>query len=427
MTLLIKNGRVVDPVTNTDDTRDILIDKGKIADIKTKINTKAQKTIDATGLVVAPGFIDMHVHLREPGQEDKETIRTGSKAAAKGGFTSVACMPNTSPVNDNAGITDFIVSEARKNAVVNVFPIAAVTRGQKGEQLTDMKDLQRAGAIAFSDDGYPVANNEVMRRALEYSSLLNTLIIDHCEDKNLSGDGVMHEGFYSFTYGLNGIPSSSEEVMVSRNMVLAKYSKARVHIAHLSVKGAAELIRIAKKKNIPLTAEVTPHHLLLTDESLKTYDTNLKMNPPLRSKEDVKALIKAMKDGIIDVLATDHAPHTEDDKAVEFDRAPFGIIGLESAVPLMVDRFVHTGIISLSRFIQMISTNPARILGLVNKGKISPGSDADLTILNLDKNIVIDADSFESKSKNCPFHGWELKGCPEITIVRGKIAYPFKN
>jgi len=427
VTILIKNGRVVDPATNTDDKRDILIYRGKIADIKKTIITKAPKTIDATGLVVAPGFIDMHVHLREPGQKDKETIRTGSRAAAKGGFTSVACMPNTVPVNDSPGITETIISEAKKSAIVNVFPIAAVTKGLKGEQLTDMKDLQKAGAIAFSDDGFPVANNEVMRRALESSNLLNTLIIDHCEDKDLSGRGVMHLGLYSKSYGLDGIPASSEEVMVSRNIVLAKYANARVHIAHLSVKGAADLIRMAKRKGIRITAEVTPHHLLLTDESLHTHDTNLKMNPPLRSREDVNAMIKALKDGIIDVLVTDHAPHTANDKALEIKQAPFGIIGLETAVPLLLDRFVRTDIISLSHFIQMISVNPAQILGLGNKGKICIGADADLTLLNLNKDFVVDVNTFESKSKNSPFHGWELKGCAETTIVQGKIVYPFTN
>ncbi|MFC2163488.1 dihydroorotase [Acidobacteriota bacterium] len=427
MTILIKNGRLVDPVSNTEDKRDILIEKGKIAQVENTISTKADKTIDATDLVVAPGFIDMHVHLREPGHEKKETIRTGARAAAKGGFTSVACMPNTSPINDSPEITKFILDEAQKSAIVNVFPIAAVTKGLKGEQLTDMRELQKAGAIAFSDDGMPVANNEVMRRALESSNLLNTLIIDHCEDKDLSGSGVMHLGLYSNSYGLDGIPAASEEVMVSRNIVLAKYANSRVHIAHLSVEGAADLVRMAKGKGIRITAEVTPHHLLLTDESLLTHDSNMKMNPPLRSQEDVDAMIKALKDGVIDVLVTDHAPHSEDDKAVEISKAPFGIIGLETAVPLLLDRFVRTNIISLSHFVQMISSNPARILGLENKGRICIGADADLTLLNLSRDFIVDINSFESKSKNSPFHGWELKGCPEMTIVQGKIVYPFTN
>jgi len=423
--LLIKNGRVVDPQSQTDDLLDVLIDNGKIVDINKNIKTKAQRSLDAAGLVVAPGFIDMHVHLREPGQENKETIYTGAKAAAKGGFSSIACMPNTLPVNDSLSVTDYIVSEAQKNAVVNVFPIAAVTKGLKGEELTDMAGLTKAGAIAFSDDGQPVFNNEVMRRALEYSKLFNTLIIDHCEDKELSSNGVMHEGRYSELFGLKGIPSSAEEIMVSRNIRLSEQTDVPIHIAHLSVKGAAALIRDAKKNKIKVTAEVSPHHLLLEDVSIQNYDTNLKMNPPLRSRSDVKAMVQAMRDGIIDVIATDHAPHTLDDKAVEFDRAPFGVIGMETAVSLILDRFVHPEIITLSRFIEMISLNPARILGLNSKGKIVPGMDGDLTLLDLNKDTVVDVNTFESKSRNCPFDGWKLKGCAVKTIVHGNIVYPF--
>lgn len=427
MKILIKNGRVVDPASQTDDQLDVLIDNGIISEINNNIKTKAQKSIDATDLVVAPGFIDMHVHLREPGQENKETIRTGARAAAKGGFTSIACMPNTSPVNDNLGVTDFIVSEAQKNAAVNVFPIAAVTKGLKGEELTDMADLTKAGAIAFSDDGQPVFNNEVMRRALEYSKLMDTLIIDHCEDKALSRNGVMHEGRHSYRFGLRGIPGVSEEIMVSRNILLSEKTDVPIHIAHLSVKGAAALIRNAKRKKIKVTAEVTPHHLLLEDASLKNYDTNLKMNPPLRSRSDVKAMVKAMRDGIIDVIATDHAPHTPDEKAVEFDQAPFGVIGMETAVSLILDRFVHTQTITLSRFIEMISLNPARILGLKNKGRIAAGTDGDLTLLDLNKDIIVDVNTFESKSRNCPFDGWKLRGCPVKTIVKGNVVYPFNE
>lgn len=422
---MIKNGRVVDPASQTDDKLDILIENGIIANIKKDIQTKVQKSIDATDLVVAPGFIDMHVHLREPGQENKETIRTGARAAAKGGFTSIACMPNTTPVNDNLGVTDFIVSRARKNAAVNVFPIAAVTKGLKGEELTDMADLKKAGAIAFSDDGQPVLNSEVMRRALEYSKFLDTLIIDHCEDKALSLDGVMNEGRHSYLLGLKGIPTSSEEIMVFRNILLSEKIDVPIHIAHLSVKGAAALIRNAKRKNIKVTTEVTPHHLLLEDAFLKNYDTNFKMKPPLRSRSDVKAMVRAMRDGVIDVIATDHAPHTPDEKAVEFDKAPFGVIGTETAVSLILDRFVHTQTITLSRFIEMISLNPARILGLKNKGRIATGTDGDLTLLDLNKDTIVDVNTFESKSRNCPFNGWELKGCPVKTIVRGNIVYPF--
>jgi len=423
--LLIKNGRVIDPASGTDETLDILIDKGKIADIKAKIDIDKIKILDASRLVVAPGFIDMHTHLREPGQEHKETIKTGSLAAAKGGFTSILCMPNTEPVNDNRGVTEYIFSEAKKEALVNVFPVASISKGQKGAELTDMADLVDAGAVAFSDDGQPVQNNQLMRRTLEYSKLLNTLIIDHCEDKNLSQGGVMHEGYYSYLLGLKGIPASSEEIMVARDIILSGKADARLHIAHLSVKGAVNLVREAKKNKIKITTEATPHHLLLDDSYLETYDTNLKVNPPLRSKEDVQALTEAIREGTVDVIATDHAPHSPDEKDVEFDEAPFGINGLETAVSLLLDKLVNKKVISLKRFIEMISTSPAKILGFENKGKICIGADADLTILNLYKEIVVDVSKFKSKSRNNPFHDWKLKGTPAITIVGGKIVYPF--
>jgi dihydroorotase len=421
--LLIKNGRVIDPASNVDDTLDILVDRGKIAEISPQIEGESIKILDASRMVVAPGFIDMHAHLREPGQEDKETIKSGSLAAAKGGFTTIACMPNTNPVNDSRGVTEFIVSEARRNAVVNVLPIAAVTRGLNGEEITDMNDLQEAGAIAFSDDGHPIENSLVMRRALEYSRLLDALIIDHCEDRNLSAEGIMHEGITSLKLGIKAIPASSEEIMVARDIILAKETKAKVHIAHLSVKGAVDLLKFAKQQGIKITAEVTPHHLVLTDASLESFSTNLKVNPPLRSEQDIEALIDAIKEGWIDAFATDHAPHTPDDKDVELDKAPFGINGLETAVPLLLDRLVNKNILSLDKFIAMISTNPARILGLDNKGKISVGCDADLTILKLKKDVTVDTSQFLSKSRNSPFNGWKLKGAPVMTIVGGKIVY----
>lgn len=424
MKLLIKNGRVVDPASGTDDTLDILIEKGKIAEIQPKINTAGAKIIDALRLVVAPGFIDLHTHLREPGQEDKETIRTGSLAAAKGGFTSICCMPNTDPVNDNRGVTEYIISEAKKSAVVNVFPVAALSHGQKGEELSDMADLVDAGAVAFSDDGHPVQNSNLMRRALEYSKLFNTLIVDHCEEINLSEGGLMHEGHYSYLLGLKGIPASSEEIMVARDIILAESADARLHIAHISTKGALYFLREAKKRKIKVTAEATPHHLILDDSCLETYDTNLKVNPPIRGKEDVKALVGAVKEGIIDVIATDHAPHTPDDKDVEFDRAPFGINGLETAVSLVLDKLVNKNIISLNKFIEMISTTPARIIGLENKGKIKVGADADFTLLNLFQEIVVNVSGFKSKSRNNPFHNWKLKGTPVMTIVGGRVVYP---
>ncbi len=423
MKILIKNGRVIDPSSGIDETLDILIEKGKIVDVKAKIEDKQAKVIDATRLIVAPGFIDMHVHLREPGREDKETIETGSKAAARGGFTTICCMPNTNPVNDNRGVTEYIISEAKRKAVVNVYPIAAVSIGSRGKELTDMVDLKDAGAIAFSDDGQPVSDSNLMRRALEYSKLMDTPIIDHCEDKSLSQKGVMNEGYYSYLFGLAGIPSASEEVMVARDLILAEKTNAKLHIAHISTKGSIEFLRIAKEKGVRVSAEVTPHHLILTDSCLATYDTNLKVNPPLRSENDVEALRDALRDGLIDAIATDHAPHTEDEKNVEFDYAPFGINGLETAVSLILHHFVNKGIISIQKCVELFSTNPASILGLKNKGKIQIGGDADITILNLHKEIIVDKNKFQSKSRNTPFHGWKLRGTPVMTIVNGKIVW----
>jgi len=425
--LLIKNGRVIDPSSRTDETLDILIERGKIADIKAKIRIEGIKIIDASRLVVVPGLIDMHTHLREPGQEEKETIRTGAQAAAKGGFTSIACMPNTNPVNDNRGVTEYILSEAKKKAVVHVFPVAAITKSLKGYELTDMADIKDAGAIAFSDDGMPVHNSRVMRRALEYSKPLDTMIIDHCEDLNLSENGVMNEGYYSYLFGLPGIPSSSEEVMVARDIILAQKANCRIHIAHLSTKGSLRLVEQAKSQGIQISAEVTPHHLFLTDSMIETYDTNFKVNPPLRSQEDTEVLIKSVKKGIIDVFATDHAPHTPDEKAKEFDCAPFGINGLETAVPLFLDKLINKNIISLDRFVEMTSTTPARLLKLSNKGVLKKGADADITILNLHKEITVNVKEFRSRSQNNPFHGEKLKGCPVMTIVGGKIVYSDLN
>jgi len=421
--LLIKNGRVIDPASGTDETLDILIDKKKIAEIKTSINSPDAKVIDASRLVVAPGFIDMHVHLREPGQEYKETIRSGSLAAAKGGFTSIACMPNTEPINDRQEITTYIVAQAAREAVVNVFPIAAVTLGQKGNDLTEMSDLIKAGAVAFSDDGRSVASGQLMRRALEYVKQFDGLIIDHCEDPSLSAQGVAHEGTYSYRLGLKGIPAAAEETMVARDIILAEKVNARVHLAHMSTAGSVDLIRTAKNRKLKITSEVTPHHLVLDDSYLENYDPNLKVNPPIRGKKDVSALVKAIKDVIIEVFATDHAPHSVDDKTVEFDFAPFGIIGLETAVSLILDKLVKKEHISIHRAIEMFATNPANILQLNQKGKIAPGMDADLTILNLQKTVTVAANKFKSKSKNSPFNGWKLTGAPVFTIVGGKVVF----
>jgi dihydroorotase len=421
--LLIKNGRVIDPRSNLDDTLDILIDKGRIVDIKTKIRSDGAKEIDASRLVVAPGLIDMHVHLREPGYEYKETIKTGGSAAAAGGFTTIACMPNTKPVNDSRGVTKFIISQAKRDSPVNILPIAAITKASEGEVLTDMADLLEAGAAAFSDDGRPLMSSQTMRRALEYSKIFDSLIIDHCEDLTLTGPGVMNEGPNSYLFGLKGIPSTSEEVMVARDCILAGKAGSRIHIAHVSTRGTIEILDWAKSRDIRVTAEVTPHHLLLDDSAIKTFDTNLKMSPPLRSEDDVKALTAAVKSGLIDVFATDHAPHSPDEKDVEFDQAPNGIIGLETAVPLLLDRLVNRKIISLNQFVAMFSTKPAELLGLKNKGCIAVGADADLTLLNLHKSATVRASRFRSQGRNCPFNGWKLKGIPAYTIVGGKVVH----
>ncbi len=423
MKLLIKNGRVIDPSTGTDETLDILITEGKIASLNSRIEAPDAEVIDASRLVVAPGFIDMHVHLREPGEEHKEDIASASQAAARGGFTTICAMPNTKPPNDNRGVTEYLVSEAKKRAVVNIFPIAAITRGLAGQELTDMADLGEAGAVAFSDDGQPVANSLVLRRALEYSRFLGKLIIDHCEDKNLTEDGVMHEGEMAYRLGLKGMPAAAEEIVIARDLILAELTRSRLHLAHLSTKGGLELLRQAKKKGLDVSAEVTPHHLVLTDESLASYNTNFKVNPPLRSEEHRRALVEGLKDGTIDIIATDHAPHTEEEKDVELDRAPFGLIGLETAVPLILDRFVQKNVISLERFVQLMATKPAELLGLKNKGRIAVGADADLTLLNLRKEFTVDVNHFASKSRNCPFSGWKLKGMAVMTIVGGKIVY----
>lgn len=425
MKILIKNGRVIDPASSTDETLDILIVNNKIADIKPKIEIKEGEIIDASRLVVVPGLIDIHTHLREPGFEHKETIATGARAAARGGFTTVCAMPNTNPVNDNSQVTRDILKEARRSALVNVLPIAALTKSSKGEELTDLADLIQAGAVAFSDDGRPVTNNRLMKKALELSRSLETLIIDHCEDARLSADGVMNEGKASARFKLKGIPSASEEILVARDIVLARATDSRIHLAHLSTAGSVAAVREAKKRGLKVTAEATPHHLTLDEEQLASHDPNFKMNPPLRSKADIKALLEGISDGTIDVIATDHAPHTEEEKSRGIDRAPFGVIGLETAVPVILDRLVHRKIISLKRFVELMSFNPANIIGLKTKGRIQIGLDADLTILNLSKETTIDKNKFESKGRNTPFDGWKLRGTVVVTIVRGMKVYPF--
>ncbi|MEW6455239.1 MAG: dihydroorotase [Acidobacteriota bacterium] len=427
MKLLIKNGRLIDPCSNIDDTLDILIEDGKIKEIKEKIQDKEAEVIDATRLVVCPGFIDIHTHLREPGREDEETIESGSQAAAAGGFTSICCMANTEPPNDKKEVTEFILRRSKEIGIVNVFPVASVTKGLKGEEITEMAELKENGAVAFSDDGVSVKDSLVLRRAMEWIKMLNSVLIEHPEDSILSDEGVMNEGYYSVNYGLKGIPSESEEIIVSRDVIIARMTGAKLHFAHISTKGGVEILREAKKKKIPVTAEVTPHHLILNESNLIPWESNHKMNPPLRSEEDRKYLIEALKDGTIDVIATDHAPHTEDEKAVEFNLAPFGVVGLETAVSLILDKLVHRGMITLQRMVDAISCRPAKILNLKGKGKIAVGYDGDLTLLNLQKEIIIDKNKFFSKGKNTPFHGWKLKGRTEITISGGRVVWMAKK
>jgi dihydroorotase len=425
MTLLIRNGRVIDPTSGTDETLDILIEGSRIADLKPRIDKPRATVIDASRLVVAPGFIDIHVHLRDPGETAKETIATGSRAAAKGGFTTVCAMPNTKPPDDHPDVTDYIKTEAAKKALVRILPVGALTKGLLGAELTDMAALAEAGAVAFSDDGKCVQNSRLFRRALERSRELGTLVIDHCEDAALAEGGVMHEGAVSRKLGLPGIPSAAEEVIVGRDIILAEATGARVHFAHLSTRGAAGLVREAKRRGVRVTAEVTPHHLLLTDEALAGRDPNFKMNPPLRSAKDAAALLAAVKDGTIDVFATDHAPHASAEKAAGIEKAPFGVVGLETAVSLLLDRLVHKGVIPLARFIAMWTAGPAEILGLAGLGRIAVGAEADLTLLNLRQNVVVEAGAFVSLGRNTPFQGWKLKGAPVQTILGGRVVFPF--
>ena len=420
MKLLLKNGRVIDPASGLDAKRDVLIEKGKIAKIAASIAAADAKTIDCAKLVVCPGFIDMHVHFREPGQEWKETVDTGCAAAAAGGFVGVACMPNTVPVNDSRPVMELIQAAAEEQAV-HVWPIGCVTKAQAGKELAEMGDMFEAGAVAFSDDGKPVYSSLVMRKALEYSKVFGVPIIDHCEDHVLVDGGVVHEGEVSTRLGLRGWPGVAEDLMVQRDILLAEYTGGTVHIAHASTARAVDFVRVGKRRKIRVTCEVTPHHLVMTDEAVLGYDTNTKMNPPLRSKTDMKALRKALADGTIDAIATDHAPHRCDEKCVEFALAPFGIIGLETAVPVCLDRLVRSGVIDLPRFVELLTTGPAGVLNL-DRGTLAVGAPADITVLDTERSVTIHADAFESKSSNTPFDGWEATGTNVITIIGGRIV-----
>jgi len=419
MNILIKNGHIIDPANKVDEKLDLLVTDNKIGKLVKpgSLSQDKAQVIDAAGKLVVPGLIDMHVHLREPGFEYKETILTGTAAAKAGGFTSVCCMPNTNPVNDNQTVTRFILDQAR-DASARVFPIGAVTKGSLGEELTEMADLRAAGCVAISDDGRPVANAAVMRRAMEYSKIFDLLVISHCEESKLSDKGVMNEGSVSTELGLRGIPNAAEEIMVAREIALAELTKARVHIAHVSTAGSVRIICDAKVRGVKVTAETCPHYFSLTEEAVQGYNTLAKMNPPLRTAQDVAAIKQGLKDGTIDVIATDHAPHGMDEKSGEFDYALFGIVGLETALGLAL-KLVEEGVLSLTDLIKTMSLNPALALNL-NKGTLSPGVDADITIIDPAETWVVDASSFKSKSKNTPFNGWKLRGRAVQTIVGGR-------
>jgi dihydroorotase len=427
MKRLLRGGRIVDPMNGLDGTLDLLIDDGRISRIGRGILVDADALVVdiPSGLVVCPGFIDMHVHLREPGQEHKETVASGTAAAVAGGFTAVACMPNTVPVNDNAGVTEFVLNKAAEANLARVYPIGAVSRGQKGEHLADIAELRRAGCVAVSDDGRPVATALLMRRALEYAGMFSMAVIDHCEDQSLKGDGVAHEGFSASALGLRGIPGEAESIMVQRDVALAELTRGVVHIAHLSARQSLDAVRYGKARGARVTCEVTPHHFGLTDEMLaapRPYDTNVKMNPPLRDLMDRDAMLQGIVDGTVDAIATDHAPHHYDEKHVEFDQAPFGITGLETAVSLSLDRLLHTGRVTLARLVELLAVNPARILN-VTGGSLSEGAPADVTILAPDLPVTVSAASMRSKSRNTPFDGWELRGGVAATIVGGRTVY----
>ena len=426
MTIVIKNGRVIDPANGLDEPKDLLIDKGRIKALESpgSISFDAGEkpsVIDAKGCVVCPGLIDMHVHFREPGFEYKETITSGCRSAAAGGFTSVAVMPNTNPVNDTRAVTEHILSLARTEDIINVYPIAAITQKLEGERLSEMADLKDAGAIAFSDDGRPVMNNELMRRAFEYSKMFKLPLIQHSEMLDLTEGGCMNEGMVSTELGLKGMPTEAEDIMVYRDIALLEKTGGRLHVAHISSKNSVDLVRQAKSRGLSVTCEVAPHHFTLTDEAVRGYDTNTKMSPPLRAIDDVEAIKEGLQDGTIDIIATDHAPHDIADKQVEYQNACFGIVGLETALPLSL-KLVDEKILSMSDVIKKLTSTPADIFNL-KAGSLSLGNEADILIFNPNLEYSIDISKFHSKSKNSPFDGWKVKGKVIHTLVKGKTAY----
>ncbi|MCK9274553.1 MAG: dihydroorotase [Syntrophales bacterium] len=427
MRLLLKGGRVIDPSQNIDDILDILIVNGKISLIDNKIDISEVKTrgsidsVDIGGRILVPGLIDMHTHLREPGFEYKETIESGTKAAVAGGFTAIACMANTSPVNDNRSVTEFILTQAARTGRARVYPIAALTRNQEGKILTEFADLKDAGATGFSDDGMPVTDSGIMRCALEYAYSLDMPVISHCEDLGLARGGMMNEGLVCAELGLTASPDIAEEIMVLRDIILARYTHTRVHIAHVSTAGSVEAIRAAKASGIAVTAETAPHYFTLSEEALRSFSTNLKVYPPLRSERDLEAIKEGLADGTIDAIASDHAPHSSIEKEVEFDYAATGLIGLETSLSLSL-RLVEEGILSMSGLIKKMSTNPADILG-VSGGSLRHGLPADITVIDPEVTWTVDAARFHSKSRNCPYQGMQLRGRSVMTMVGGEIKY----
>jgi len=420
MNVLITNGRVIDPSQDLDATLDVLIEDGTIARVDKKIKANIQ-TIDAKGLVVAPGFIDLHTHLREPGQEHKETIATGTRAAVAGGYTAVCAMANTVPPNDERAVTEMVLAEAARNGWCRVYPVGAVSKGLKGEELAELAELRAAGCVAVSDDGRPVFNAQLMRRALEYCSMLGMPVIAHEEDANLNEGGVMHEGYYSTLLGMRGIPAASEETLVARDVILARLTNAHVHIAHLSTSGAVDAVRRARQDGVKVTCEVTPHHIALGDAAVQSFSTNLKMNPPLRSEAHRKAILAGIADGTIDAIATDHAPHHFDEKNVEFDLAPFGVIGLETAFAVSYEHLVRAKVIKLPRLIDLLSCGPARVFNLPG-GTLRPGALGDVTLIDVDAKYEVPRE-FQSKASNSPFTGQKLRGRIVATIVAGEIKH----
>src|SRR5215216_363173 len=426
MKTLLKGGRVVDPANGMDGVHDVLIDGDRIVQVGRDLPADGATVIEIPqDLVVCPGFIDMHVHLREPGHEHKETVATGTAAAVAGGFTAVACMPNTTPVNDSANVTSLILAKAAEANLARVYPIGAVSKGSRGELLADIAELKAAGCVAITDDGHPVATAMLLRRAMEYAGMFDMPVVEHCEDPSLKADGVAHEGYRASTLGLRGIPGAAEALGVERGILLSELTGTAFHVAHMSARQSIRAVRKGKEAGVRVTCEVAPHHFTLTDDMLAApiaYDTNAKMNPPLREAADRDAMLAGIADGTVDVIATDHAPHHYDEKQVEFDRAPFGIIGLETAVPLALDRLVQAGAIRLPRLVELMSVNPARILR-VSGGSLSVNAIADLTILAPDLEVTVDARALRSKSKNTPFNGWKLRGGVAATIVGGRTVF----